>query len=229
MVIKCIVVDDEPVARDLMSKYIKDVPSLNLVKVCSNALEASETLMQEEVDLIFLDINMPKLSGMKFYRSLHNPPYVIFTTAYPEFAAEGFEVDAIDYLLKPFPFDRFLKAVDRALDRIARKDKSIVSREYILLRADKKLHRINLAEIQFLESMGDYVKVYFKDTFILVHDTLKRMLELLPDDQFIQVHKSYVIAIGRIQYVEGNQVNVGNQEIPIGKNYSGRFFNMIKK
>ncbi len=228
MTINCIIVDDEPVSQDILKKYVEDTPTLKLMKVCNNAFEASEALMQYQIDLIFLDINMPKLSGMKFYKSLNNPPYVIFTTAYPEFAAEGFEVDAIDYLLKPFPFDRFLKAVNRAIDRIAKPNTNSTSEEFILLKADKKLHRINLSDISFLEAMGDYVKVFYNDSFILVHDTLQRLLDQLPEKDFIRIHKSYVISISNISYVEGNQVKIGDHEIPIGQTYRDNFLERIK-
>lgn len=172
---------------------------------------------------------MPKLSGMKFYKSLNNPPYVIFTTAYPEFAAEGFEVDAIDYLLKPFPFDRFLKAVNRAIDRIVKLEKQTEVGKYILLRADKKLHRINLSDILYLEAMGDYVKVFYNDSFILVHDTLQSLLDQLPEEEFIQIHKSFIISTGNINYVEGNQVKIGEYEIPVGPKYKDELLNFLKR
>lgn len=229
MIINCIIVDDEPVSQDILKRYIEDTPSLNLIQVCNNAFEASETLIQHKADLIFLDINMPKLSGMKFYKSLKNPPYVIFTTAYPEFATEGFEVDAIDYLLKPFPFERFLKAVNRALDRIKKPEKKTISEDYILLKADKKLHRINLLDISHLEAMGDYVKVFYNDSFILVHDTLQSLLDQLPDKNFIRIHKSFIISTGNINYVEGNQVKIEKFEIPIGQKYKDDLMEFLKQ
>lgn len=229
MTIHCIIVDDEPVSQDILKKYVADTPSLNLMQVCNNAFEASEVLMQHKVDLIFLDINMPKLSGMKFYKSLNNPPYVIFTTAYPEFATEGFEVDAIDYLLKPFPFERFLKAVNRAIDRIGKVENQNLAEVYILLKADKKLHRISITDISHLEAMGDYVKVFFNDSYILVHDTLHRLLDQLPEKDFIRIHKSFVISSGNISYVEGNQVKIGDFEIPIGQKYKDDLMGFLRQ
>lgn len=229
MIINCLIVDDEPVSQDILKKYVEDTPALNLLQVCNNAFEAQEALMKNKIDLIFLDINMPKLSGMKFYKSLNNPPYVIFTTAYPEFAAEGFEVDAIDYLLKPFPFDRFLKAVNRAIDRILKPENNSNLGEFILLKADKKLHRINLSTISHLEAMGDYVKVYYNDSFILVHDTLQRLMDQLPGKGFIRIHKSYVISKDNINYLEGNQVKIEKFEIPIGQKYKDDFLDYLKK
>lgn len=226
--INCIIVDDEPVSLDILKTYIADTPTLNLIQDCNNAFEASEALMKHKIDLIFLDINMPKLSGMKFYKSLNNPPYVIFTTAYPEFAAEGFEVDAIDYLLKPFPFDRYLKAVNRAIARIGKTKKQTADREYILLKADKKLHRINLSDISHLEAMGDYVKVYHNDIFILVHDTLQNLVDQLPEKEFVRIHKSFIISTGNISYVEGNMVKIGDCTIPIGQKYKDDLMNYLK-
>jgi len=228
MTIHCIIVDDEPVSQDILKKYVADTPSLNLMQVCNNAFVATEVLMQYKVDLIFLDINMPKLSGMKFYKSLNNPPYVIFTTAYPEFATEGFEVDAIDYLLKPFPFDRFLKAVNRAVERIREPEKQTTSGKYILLKADKKLHKVNLSDISHLEALGDYVKVFYNNSFILVHETLQRLLDQLPENEFIRIHKSFVISTSKISYVEGNQVRVDELEIPIGQTFRDNFLEFFK-
>ncbi len=229
MTVNCIIVDDEPVSQDILRKYMEDTPRLNLLQICNNAFEASEALLQHPVDLIFLDINMPKLSGMKFYKSLNNPPYVIFTTAYPEFAAEGFEVDAVDYLLKPFPFERFLKAVNRAMERIKKPDNQSNAEEFILLKADKKLHRINLPDILYLEALGDYVKVFYADIFIIVHETLQRLHDQLPQKEFIRIHKSYVISTGNINYVEGNQVKIGEREIPIGQKYKDDLMDFLKK
>ncbi|MEZ5199444.1 MAG: response regulator transcription factor [Bacteroidales bacterium] len=228
MKLNCIIVDDEPVSQDILQKYVVDTPALKLLQVCNNAFEATEALKQHKIDLILLDINMPKLSGMQFYKSLCNPPYVIFTTAYPEFAAEGFEVDAIDYLLKPIPFDRFLKAVNRAIERINKPDKQATAKDYILLKADKKLHKVNFSVISHLEAMGDYVKVFYDNQYIVVHDTLQRLLDQLPRSKFIRVHKSFVISIGHIGYVEGNQVLIGEMEIPIGQRYKDELLDFLK-
>lgn len=223
--INCIIVDDEPVARELLQKFVADVPVLNLLRSCSNAFEAAEVMMQQEVQLIFLDINMPRLSGMSFYKSLSKPPAVIFTTAYPQYALEGFEVDATDYLLKPFSFDRFYKAVSRVQEKL---EKPVIrpDEDYILLRADKKIHRIKLADLLYLESMGDYVKVHLKGSYLLVHERLKHMIKLLPQD-FIQVHKSFVLPIGNVQYIEGNMVRINDQDIPIGSTYKELFLQAL--
>ncbi len=221
MKINCILVDDEPVARDLLEKYIRDVPALHLLARCSNAFEATEALLGNEVHLIFLDINMPRLSGMQFYRSLANPPAVIFTTAYPQFALEGFEVDAVDYLLKPFSFERFYQAVNRVMKRIAGAERQ-PSGEHIILRSDKKIHRVRLADIHAIEGLGDYVKVHFEGSFLVVHDTLKNMTDGLPAE-FIRVHKSWVVSAAHIDYIEGNTIQAGTFEVPIGMTYRDAF------
>lgn len=229
MILNCLIVDDEPVSQDILMKYVDDTPSLKLKQICNNAIEASEALKNHKIDLIFLDINMPRLSGMTFYKSLSNPPYVIFATAYPEFAAEGFEVDAVDYLLKPFPFDRFLKAVNKAISRIEKLEKEVPLVEYILLKADKKLHRIKLTDIIYLEAMGDYVKVFYNESFIIVHDTLQRLLGQLPEKHFLRIHKSYIVATGYITYLEGNQVKIGGFDVPVGQKYKDELLDFLKK
>jgi DNA-binding LytR/AlgR family response regulator len=228
--ITCIVVDDEPMARDLLEKYIADVPALTLVRMCKSAIEAAEVLRDRNVDLIFLDINMPRLSGMQFYRSLSNPPAVIFTTAYPEYALEGFEVDATDYLLKPFSFERFFQAVNRILEKGTIKGSGKESKPYLLLKSDKKIHRVLPEDIVYLESLGDYVKVHFADHYLLVHDTLKNLLTNLPEG-FSRVHKSYAIALNKVQYIEGNQVMMGDPptEIPIGMTYKEAFLELFNR
>ncbi len=226
MKINCIIVDDEPASREILERYVSDCESLLLVKSCHNAFEATDVINSTSVQLIFLDINMPKLSGMKFYRSLVSPPKVIFTTAYPEYAVEGFEVDAIDYLLKPFPFERFLKAVNKAIDKIRENGGSSgLEKDYILLRADKKIHRIIVDEIFLLEAIGDYVKVHFGDKHIIVHETFQNLIAQFPGEKIVRVHKSYAVSLNNIESIEGNQINIGNIKIPIGQTYKSGFMN----
>ncbi|HCT31235.1 MAG TPA: DNA-binding response regulator [Bacteroidales bacterium] len=228
MKVNCIIVDDEPASREILEKYVADCPSLNLVGICKNAFEASEVISNNNVQLIFLDINMPKLSGIKFYKSLTNPPFVIFTTAYPEFAVEGFEVNAIDYLLKPFPFERFLKAVNKAIDILKSKSNNEHADEYILFKSDKKIHRVDINEIYYLEAVGDYVKVFFNEKSIMVHDTFQNLLNQLPNNLFVRIHKSHAIAIKRIDTIEGNMVKINGKSIPIGQTYRTEFMSLIK-
>jgi len=224
MKFKCLVIDDEPLAQDILVKYIGDCPSLELSKVCSDALEAGEFIRNHPVDLIFLDINMPRLSGTRFVKTLNHPVLIVFTTAYPEFAAEGFEANAVDYLVKPFSFDRFLKAVNKAAEwaefrkqkETPQEKESNQNPEFILLRADKKIFKINFNDILYFESIGDYIKVHCIDKKIIIHETIKNLITQLPVNQFIRVHKSYIVSVGKIRLIEGNQVDVEGQKIPIG-------------
>jgi DNA-binding LytR/AlgR family response regulator len=221
------IVEDEPVSQDILKAYIADCPNLSLVVTCKNAFEANDVLMNRKVDLMFLDINMPGLSGMKFYQSLSHPPFVIFTTAYPEFALEGFEVDAVDYLLKPFPFHRFLKAVNRAVERLKAMTGNQLKEDFVLFKSDKKIHKVLLSDIFYLEALGDYVKIHLTDRFILVHETLQNLHSRLPEPPFYRIHKSFVVSVNKFSYMEGNSLQMGDQSIPIGNTYRERFREVI--
>jgi DNA-binding LytR/AlgR family response regulator len=224
MKLKCLIVDDEPLAQDILKEYAGNCQSLELLKVCSDAFEAGEFLQSHPVDLIFLDINMPRLSGISFVKTLNHPILIIFTTAYPEYAAEGFEANAVDYLVKPFSFERFMKAVNKAIEWAEfRKKKenpqdsdSIQNQEFILLRSDKKIFKINFDDILYFESVGDYIKVFCTDKKIIIHETVKNLISQLPLNQFIRVHKSYIVSVTKIRLIDGNQVDVAGQKIPIG-------------
>jgi DNA-binding LytR/AlgR family response regulator len=226
MRIKCAIVDDEPVSRELLLDYIHLSKSLELVGECKNAIEATELIRDEHVDLLFLDINMPEINGIQFYKSLDKPPFVIFTTAYPEFAVEGFELAAIDYLLKPFPYERFFKAVTRAIRIINQKPDN--ESKYLLFKADRKLYKIDLSSIYHLEAMGDYVRVHYDSKSIMVLDRFQNIIERLPSNQFIRVHKSHAIAISAIELIEGNRVLIRNKVIPISQSYKQSFLDKIK-
>lgn len=219
----CMIVEDEPVSQELLVRYISDVRELQLAATCSNALEAGEILRKQPVDLLFLDINMPKVSGTAFYSSLLNPPPVIFTTAYPEFAVNGFDLNAVDYLVKPFGFDRFSKAVNKFL-QLKKPD----SPSYIIVQVDKKTHKVKLADILFIEAMGDYVRIIGKEQHI-VHQTLQRISEQLPASAFRRIHKSFIIAIDHLQFVEGNMAVVQGQRIPIGQTYRSEFLASLSR
>jgi DNA-binding LytR/AlgR family response regulator len=225
MRIKCAIVDDEPVSRELLLDYIHQSKSLELVGECKNAIDATELIRDKHVDLLFLDINMPEINGIQFYKSLDKPPFVIFTTAYPEFAVEGFELAAIDYLLKPFPYERFFKAVTRAI-RIINQNPDNESK-YLLFKADRKLYKIDLSSIYHLEAMGDYVRVHYDSKSIMVLDRFQNIIERLPSNQFIRVHKSHAIAISAIELIEGNIIMAKSKEIPIGQSYRKSFFEKI--
>ena len=216
----CMIVEDEPISQELLQSYIAQVPELDLVATCENAADAATRLRKRSVDLLFLDINMPGLSGTAFYSSLVNPPAVIFTTAYPEFAVNGFELNAVDYLVKPFPIERFMKAVNKYLQR----DSSRSS--YILVQVDKKTHKVELADIIFVEAMGDYVKIRMKDSTLIVHQTLHRMSEQLPTG-FVRVHKSFIVSLRHLSHIDGNTVFVGGHQLPIGQTFRQGLFDSL--
>lgn len=217
------IVEDEPVSQELLTRYIADIRELELVSTCSNAIEAGEALRKQSIDLIFLDINMPKMSGTSFYSSLIKPPAVIFTTAYPEFAVNGFELDAVDYLVKPFGFDRFSKAVNKYLQR----NQADTTAPYTMVVVDKKTHKVNLSDILFVEAMGDYVRLTTKSQSLIVHQTLQRTSEQLPSSTFKRIHKSYIVSLQHLEFIEGNMAIVQGARIPIGQTYKAEFMSSI--
>ncbi len=211
----CLIIDDEPLSRDVLRKYIGELKDLTLVAECRDAFEATAQLSAEQVDLLFLDINMPGLSGISFARSLTISPLIIFTTAYPEYAVEGFELNALDYLVKPYSFERFLKAVNRAKERLLElKTEGEISRK-IILKADKKIYAIDFSEMQYIEGQGDYIKIHLMNKMLVVHQTLKSIVESLPEEEFMRIHKSYLVNLKQIEFIEGNQVKVGEHNIPV--------------
>lgn len=209
------IIDDEPLSRDVLRKYIGEVKDLNIVAECPDAFEATHQLGRKQVDIIFLDINMPGLSGISFARSLTVAPLIIFTTAYPEYAVEGFELDALDYLVKPYSFERFLKAVNKALNRLYENQGNEDSSRKILLKADKKLYSVEFNRILYLEGQGDYIRIYMEDKTLVVHDTIKNFLGSLPEEDFMRIHKSYVANLKKIEFIEGNQVRIGEHTISV--------------
>jgi len=211
----CLIVDDEPLSRDVLRKYISDVKDLQLIAECSNAVEASHQLNLTQIDIIFLDINMPGLSGISFARSLTVSPLIVFTTAYPEYAVEGFELDATDYLVKPYPFERFLKAVNKALERLSASNGQAAEEGKILIKADKKLYAIKFSEILLIEGQGDYIRIRTPGENLVVHDTIKNFLASLPEKEFMRIHKSFVVNLKSIEYIEGNQVRIGEHTLPV--------------
>ena len=228
---KCLVIEDEPLAQQVLKKYIADHPMLQLVAVANDALEAQQVLSSEKISLLFLDINLPKLSGINLLRSLPDPPAVIFTTAYPEYAVEGFDLNAIDFLMKPFSFERFLKAVHKAIDKLKQSGVQTApdAPRFIFLKADKKVFKLNTNEILYCEAVDDYVRVITEEEQYLAHYTLKKLMEELPLGLFIRVHKSYIIAKDKIRFFEGNYVKVGNKDIPIGASYRDEIYARLKE
>jgi len=219
----CLIVDDEQLARKLLEEYVSKIPSLELKGMCKNPLEAMELLSNEHIDIIFLDIQMPELTGVEFIKTLKQKPAIIFTTAYSEYALEGYQLDVIDYLVKPFPLDRFLQAVNKAVDSIALKKKAELDKDeeasYILLHADHKIYKVQLAEIEYIEGLKEYVSYFTKNKRIIVLQSLKSIEETLPSNQFIRVHRSYIVPIAKIKTLDGNQVQIGDKLIPIGRSY----------
>lgn len=212
----CIIVDDEPVSRDILRKYIRDVPTLELSGECKDAFEASELLSSKKIDILFLDINLPGLSGISFARSLTSAPLIIFTTAYPEYAVEGFDLDAVDYLVKPFSFERFLKSTNRALEKIRQSHVTSETSPNLLVRSEKKIYSINPADITHIEGCGDYIKVFrINEDTLLVHETLKGFLSTLPSDIFLRIHKSFIVNTAKVEYLEGNMARVAGITIPV--------------
>lgn len=224
MKLNCLIVDDEPSSQSILKIFCEDVDFLNVIKICNNALEAMSILnSQNDIDLLFLDINMPKLSGLNFYKSLLNPPDVIFTTAYSEFALEGFEVNAIDYLLKPFSFERFLAAVNKALNK---KKSEKNSDDTIIIKANKVLHQVHPDDILFVEAFGDYVKVHQENTVITTNSTFTNILKILPK-QFVRCHKSFAINLKKMNSLAGNVITIGDKTVPIGQTYKSDFLKSL--
>lgn len=215
----CIIVDDEPLAVEVLSTFVTKLPGITCLATCTDAFEAMEALQAHDIDLMFLDINMPGLSGLSLLRSLSEAPLVVFTTAYPEYAVEGFELEALDYLLKPIAFERFARAVQKAQRALAGVEKKQAAPHVLLLKADKKLYRLPLETIQYIESIGDYVKVFTDSTCLVSKITLKKIEQQLIGQAFMRIHKSYICPLDRIQYLEGNRVKVETQMLPIGQSY----------
>jgi len=215
LTIRCVVTDDEPVARKGLQGYIEKISFLDLVAVCEDAIQLNTVLKQEQVDLLFLDIEMPYITGIEFLKNLSHSPKVIFTTAYERYAIQGYELDVLDYLLKPISADRFLKAVNKAYDYFQTKQNN--EQPYFFVKTDNKLEKIQFAEILFVEAMENYVAIYTDDKKIITHSTLKAVQDKLPDNQFIHPHKSYVVNINRINAIEGNILHVSKYEVPVSK------------
>ncbi len=221
MKIRTIIVEDEPLAREGLKSYIREIDSLELCAVCENALDANEVLKEEKPDLMFLDIQMPKITGIDFLKSLQSPPMVILTTAYPNYALQGFELDVVDYLVKPYPFDRFLKAVNKAKDlyHLKQHPKEYPStKDAIFLKVDNILKRVILNDIIYIEGMENYVALHTKEGRMITLMTMKSMEETLPSENFLRVHKTYIISKNHVKGIEGNEIDMGKVKIPMSRN-----------
>ncbi|MEM6764775.1 MAG: LytTR family DNA-binding domain-containing protein [Bacteroidota bacterium] len=239
MKIRCIVVDDEPLAVDILTSYVKKVDSLELLGSMNNAIEAFNFLAEHEVDLVFLDIQMPKITGLDLLKNLSKKPQVVFTTAYREYALDGYDFDIIDYLLKPISFDRFLKSVNRYMQRTSFEKKpqpdAFVQQEsvggdvFIYLKADKKMVKIYLKDILYIESLKDYIRVKTDQKSVVTYQRISFMEEKLPPNMFLRVHRSFITSLSKVEAFCGHFVEVSGKEIPIGRNYRQHVLAVLNK
>ncbi len=234
--INCIIIDDEPLARKGLKEYIADIDFLNLTGEFDNALKATEQISSGKVQLLFLDIQMPKITGLDFFKTLHHPPPVIFTTAYPQFALDGFELNALDYLVKPISFDRFLKAAIRAKEfyevrqiNTEEAKQTDQAPDYFFIKAENKLIKIFFDEILFAEALQNYVVIHTKEKKYITYLTFKAVEEYLPATQFIKTHKSYIVAAAKIESIDGNIIQTGNHQIPVSRNFKDEVMEKLLK
>lgn len=238
-----LIVDDEPLALDVLETYIGQMAQLRLVQRCSNALEANEALKANDIDLMFLDIQMPQLTGIDFVKTLSKPPMVVFTTAYPNYAIQGFDLNALDYLLKPISLERFVKAVNKAVEHAdhTHRDSSPTHTaasagellEFFFVKADKKLVKVNFDDIIYIEGLKDYVIIRLVHGRVITLQTMKSLEDKLPNGRFKRIHRSYIVAMDKITAIEGNMVEVQEKErpklLPIGKNYRDELLVLIDR
>lgn len=230
--IRCLLVDDERLARTLLQNYISKLPGLELAGSCKNPFEATTILQREPIDLIFLDIQMPELTGIEFLKTLSGNPLVIFTTAYPDYALEGYQLDIVDYLVKPFPFERFLQAVNKASRRLQAQailqqplNGSVplrTERSFLLINANHTTYKVFLEDILYIEGMKEYVAFHLPEQRIISLQSLKHLEEELPDEQFLRTHKSYIVAKQKVTAMTGNTIYLGKEKIPVGNSYKAQ-------
>lgn len=235
MNITCLIVEDEPLARNLLTDYVTKVPYLTLVKACTGPLEAMEELRKTPVDLLFLDVQMPEITGISFLKSLQKKPFVILTTAYSQYALEGYELDVTDYLLKPITFERFLKAVDKVSQRLSDQPTVVekastgeAAPSYIFVKDGTKLVKIRWEDILYVEGLKDYVTIHTRQQKVISLQRMKVLEEQLPSDKFIRVHNSFIVAIDAIDSVHKDKVQIGQAFIPIGDTYKKSFRDLIE-
>jgi DNA-binding LytR/AlgR family response regulator len=233
----CIAIDDEPLALDVISEFCKAINFLNLKGTFTNPFDAVDLLNSQNIDLIFLDIHMPQINGIDFIRTLFHPPMIIFTTAYKEYAPLGFEIDAVDYLVKPFAFDRFVKSVNKAemfmkldiLQNSTWRNKTDASLDFLMIKIEYNTKRVDLDDILFIEGMKDYIKLYTGGKPLLTKTTLKNIYDKLPKDRFLRVHKSFIVSLSKIDLIENNRIRIGEHRIPVGELFKTPFYNIINR
>ncbi len=233
---KCLIIDDEPLARDLMRIHIEKLDNFEIVAECGDAMKALQELRDKKIDLIFMDIQMPQITGVEFLRILKNPPKVIITTAYREYALDGFELDVVDYLLKPITFERFLKSVnkyyqvaqDEAQNNTQVSEVSQTDEPFIYVKENKRVIKVHLNEILYVEGLSEYVQIYTGKKKIITKTTLTNLEEKLPDDGFMRIHKSFIVSLSRIEAFTANTIEVPGKELPIGRSYKNSVLNVLQ-
>jgi len=240
--IRCLVVDDEPLALHILEDYISKMPFLQLVKATTNPIEALTMVQAAEVDLVFLDVQMPELTGIQFLKIANGKAKVILTTAYPQYALEGYELDVVDYLLKPIAFDRFFKSVQKAqsiIQPVQTKPQQVVvqaepvqqddfSTDFIFVKTEHKIQKVYLHDIMFIEGLKDYISIFTSAERIITLQGMKKMEDALPEKHFVRVHKSYIVALNKIDSIERSRIQIGDKIIPVGDTYRDEFFRMIE-
>jgi DNA-binding LytR/AlgR family response regulator len=234
MRIKCLIIEDEPIAREVLRDYIGKLDDFELAGEFENALEALSFMKQNRIDLIFLDINMPQLTGIEFLRSLSHPPKTIITTAYRKYAMEGFDLQVLDYLLKPYSFERFFQAIEKYYETLTypvtlhNSDTPISSKAHLYLQDNRKTHKVYLSDISYIESKGEYVQVQSGNKTVMTRSSLTAMERLLPNDQFIRTHNSFIVSISHITAFTSSTIEVGEMEIPISRKYKNLVMKSLK-
>ncbi len=242
MKINCIAIDDEPLALDIIKAYCTKVPFLNLLNTFTNALDTLEYLREYTVDLMFLDIQMEELTGIQLLNSMHQKPYVILTTAYDNFALQGFELDVVDYMLKPISFERFVRGVNKVCERMQKESAEPVTEKndslpvsdskehtYFFVKTETRIEKVETSDVMYVEGMGDYWRIVTKNRRIMTLMNAKRIEDMLREPQFCRVHKSYFVAIDKIEFVERKHIKIGEEHIPISDTYQKNFFDLIEK
>jgi len=234
MKIRCVIIDDEPIAREIIRDYILKINDLEIIAEFNKPVEAITFLNENKTDLLFLDINMPEINGIQFARSLSDPPDIIFTTAYREFAANGFELQAIDYLVKPIPFDRFLKAVNhylrlhsKSVEKTTPETREKPEDEFILLKDSKKTHKVYLSDIKYIESDGDYIRFYLLNRKLMIRGSLSSMEVTLPSALFLRIHNSYIINLKKVNAVTLYSVEIEGTELPISRSHKEKALKIL--